>query len=326
MSAARPRRRFKIKKLSKKEREAKIKRAKDAERAGQTRQGVPVSDVKMQVRRVKIERADGLAVASVLGEILASAASGSAGAAESSSGVREGTGPLSDWLIVLDFDKTITLGLQSSTEGGWIRGGDKTLEALETVRANGAALAVLSARTSLSSGLLSQLRREPRLSEIFGIPQTPSKDEVKTIVVGDVKVQATSCMSAVACGFNKHAVVAHLATKIYPSARRVAFLDDNINNAFEVSLMSPPLIESISRDSKIESLHSYWCSTYLEELGGRMSAFPDDPDYCYQAMFRAAQAAFGLDEKAVTQRDANVRKVFQQDKARRRANYNGSRP
>mmetsp|Transcript_42923 Transcript_42923/g.69172 ORF Transcript_42923/g.69172 Transcript_42923/m.69172 type:complete len:120 (+) Transcript_42923:412-771(+) len=91
--------------------------------------------------------------------------------------------------------------------------------------------------------------------------------------------------------------------------------------AMKVAVLSPVIIaDSLKKARRSGSnstapaavqLHSYWCSTFLEELEGLVAVCPNDPDHPYQPdIYLAALQAFGIDLKTCKKRDKALREKF----------------
>ncbi|GAB5372801.1 hypothetical protein AAMO2058_001695800 [Amorphochlora amoebiformis] len=272
---------------------------------------------------------------------------------------------LSDSIFIFDFDKTITQGLGTDQK---VRGGERTLKAMKSLKDCGGTIAVVTARSKVSAGLLTQIQRNEKLYSLFFTPPASPEEETKitnasetaptnednphvipteTLSLDGISVQCSKNRRAFACGFHKHVVVAHLAAgglhvpaknapekkKSAPPAqfRHVYFFDDNPNNAFEVACLSPVLCDEISKaspiakEARVLSIHSFWCSTFLEEIAGKIGSDPKDPDYPYQDMYTTALAKFGIDPQEMKRRDESIRKKFNQVLQARREARNQSR-
>lgn len=213
---------------------------------------------------------------------------------------------LSKVYFYFDFDKTLTNGYEFSGNENKapiekrIRGGKKTVDALDSLKQRGGNLSVVTARSPKVS-VIDQLKAslDNSVSELNHIFVVDEKPVIETF--GDVQVARGS--SLYAAGRQKEVAIAHSLAQnaAHSGPLDVIFVDDAVANAFAVWDNLRKVIKDQDMLDRI-NLTVCWWDTYMEEVEsfGTPSMIPThstDPDFSYHDYLGSHLEKFGVNEE-----------------------------
>jgi len=216
--------------------------------------------------------------------------------------------------LFFDFDRTLTNGYEFSDNEARapidkrIRGGAKTLQALQSVFQRGARMSVITAR-SPKSAVIDQLKASLQKAQSELWPLFPAEEP--TVVEDFHEVKLARGGSLYASGYQKEAALAHGIIRHASELKstgpiRVVFFDDVVSNCHSISTNLHTYFKDAKEKQILDRLELTvcWWDPFLEETevdGNRkpsmIAVHSEDTDFSYHDYLSEALKVFGVTEE-----------------------------